>query len=78
MTSRPKTTGRLSFYEHPKGCAPAANTRFLGIWPKVSLAYQMLTQAVASFGGGPNVNSRATVTRGVDLLMGVKGMEGQK
>ena len=31
------------------------------------MAYQLLQEPLASFGGGPNVNSRSTVSKGVNL-----------
>ena len=37
------------------------------------LAYQLLYEALASFGGGPNVNSRSTVSKGVSLYRVSRG-----
>jgi len=37
------------------------------------LAYQLLYEALASFGGGPNVNSRSTVSKGVNLYRVSRG-----
>jgi hypothetical protein len=42
------------------------------------LAYQLLYEALASFGGGPNVNSRCTATKGGLTSKRDRGREGQK
>jgi hypothetical protein len=40
-----------------------------------ALAYQLLLRQLASFGGGPNVNSRDTATKGG--LTFIKGEQGK-
>ncbi len=56
---------RLSLYEQQTRNVPVANRPIpSGVRRETGLAYEVLLRAVASFGGGPNVNSRSVVTKG--------------